>query len=153
MVSLMISLRSKGYFRAGRAALEFWPELPKPTRMAMTSTSAKTKDGVLLRSSGIVSTRSWKRAWNPRCWVFNRGHGCIINVYQCIDLEHNFYIFQHIIDAIHIEVLLNSINCMSILNILRPSNKDLVLWTQKARDIRNQHQQDGLHLALGKTCS
>ena len=33
-----LSLRSKGYFRAGRAALEFWPELTKPTRMAMAST-------------------------------------------------------------------------------------------------------------------
>lgn len=29
---LMISLRSKGYFRAGRAALEFWPELTWPTQ-------------------------------------------------------------------------------------------------------------------------
>ena len=36
---LMISLRSKGYFRAGRAALEFWPELTNPIRMAMASMS------------------------------------------------------------------------------------------------------------------
>lgn len=89
---LMISLRSKGYFRAGRAALEFWPELTKPTRMVMASTSHLWKPRMEFYSEAL---ELFQQGLEKEPGILDAEFldvEVLMTIYQCIDLEHNFYI-------------------------------------------------------------
>lgn len=89
---LMISLRSKGYFRAGRAALEFWPELTNPIWMAMASTSHLWKPRMEFYSEAL---ELFQQGLEKEPGILDAEFldvEVLMTIYQCIDLEHNFYI-------------------------------------------------------------